>query len=1088
MMFSESDIRRETYPSAFRRGRELYNQGAVGDLAYESYMAAGFSQIEIQAKVKGTKEPYYHTEVVIDEEFEEVGSSRCECEAFYSYEGLCKHCVAVLFAYINHRKSLGVRRDKNGKPLELKTSSTLKTMLHQYSMQADATFLLPEDIYGKVELEPYFRINYGIATVEFKIGVEQKYVLKNITGFLDALKNNEKVRYGKKLEFYHHIEAFTEPSKRLIQFLKQQEADRKRQSRSHVYYVYTGSYERSMELDGVGIDRFLEAMGTEPFSAEIGFMPKEQFFVSEEEKVPKLGIRKGEAGIFLLLEDLQVIHGEKRLYFYEDNRIYRSKPGLRGRIYEFFEFLNRQPGGECYIAEEELSLFCRDLLPLVKENFYVLADNFDESLYVPPKPQFELYLDKQDQNTVGAKLLAVYGEEKYNVLEKADPGQLRDSAEELRMKNLTASYFNDYAREQTVFVLRKNEEMLYRLLTEGLKRLAEYMTIYTSSDFRSMKVMAPPAVSVAVSLKSGLLELEIHSPELSREELAYLLSKYDKKKKYVRLKNGSFLEIGDRALEALAEVSSDLNLTEGKLKKGKIIAPKYRALYLDETLQGSRLLSVEKNREFQGIVQNMKTIEESHFEVPASLKGVLRSYQTEGFLWLKTLRENGFGGILADDMGLGKTLQVISLLVSEREDVLAGKKEPKPALIVSPASLVYNWQKEMKRFAPELEAVMVAGTAAERRAILESGGDHQIFITSYDLLKRDVEWYRDKVFAIQVIDEAQYIKNPSTQAAKAVKEITAAFKLALTGTPIENRLSELWSIFDYLMPDFLYSYRHFREEMELPIITNQDADKMERLRRMIRPFVLRRLKGDVLKDLPEKLEESVFAKLSGEQMKLYDAHVQRMKMFLESQSDREFQEQKIQILAELTKLRQICCDPALLFEEYAGDSAKTDMCLELIRDAVGGGHKVLLFSQFTSMLDRLGERLKKEGIAYYMLTGAVGKEKRMQMVERFATDEVPVFCISLKAGGTGLNLTAADIVIHYDPWWNAAVQNQATDRAHRIGQKNVVTVYKLVAEGTVEEKIMELQERKKQLAEQILEGEGMGRASFTREEILELLR
>ena len=289
------------------------------------------------------------------------------------------------------------------------------------------------------------------------------------------------------------------------------------------------------------------------------------------------------------------------------------------------------------------------------------------------------------------------------------------------------------------------------------------------------------------------------------------------------------------------------------------------------------------------------------------------------------------------------------------------------------------------------------------------------------------------------------------------------------------------------MPGFLYTYQRFREEIEIPISVNGDENKMERLQRMIRPFILRRLKGEVLSDLPEKLEENVYAKLEGEQLALYDAHVQQMKQMLDGKSDKEFRSEKIQILAELTKLRQICCDPSLLFEGYRGESAKSDMCMELILNAVNGGHKVLLFSQFTSMLDRLAERLSKEGISYYMLTGSVGKEKRMQMVESFNEDDVSVFCISLKAGGTGLNLTAADIVIHYDPWWNVAVQNQATDRAHRIGQKNVVTVYRLVSEGTIEEKIIAIQERKKMLAEQVLEGEGMDSATFTKEELMELL-
>ena len=664
---------------------------------------------------------------------------------------------------------------------------------------------------------------------------------------------------------------------------------------------------------------------------------------------------------------------------------------------------------------------------------------------------------------------------------------MRDLGEEMRVRTLVEPYFNEYGLGQTIFILSHNEDMLYQLISSGLQRLSEYMSIYTTEDFRGMKVVSSPSVSVGVALKSDLLELQIHSDEMSREELAYLLTRYDRKKKYVRLKNGDFLDVREDGLGLLAEISEDLRLTESGLKKGHVNVPKYRAMYLDAALKSNQELSVEKNREFKGMVRNMKTIEDSDYEVPDSLRSIMRGYQKSGFLWLKTLRENGFGGILADDMGLGKTLQVISLLLSEQESAKAGEREWHRSLIVCPASLVYNWQKEISRFAPQIKTTLVTGLATERQRIVRHTKEGEVLITSYDLLKRDVELYRDMVFAIQVIDEAQYIKNPGTQAAKGVKQITAGFKLALTGTPIENRLSELWSIFDYLMPGFLYTYQRFREEIEIPIVVNGDENRMQRLQRMIRPFILRRLKGEVLRDLPAKLEENVFAKLEGEQLALYDAHVQRMKESLEGKSEKEFRSEKIQILAELTRLRQICCDPGLLFEGYKGESAKAQMCMELIENAVGAGHKVLLFSQFTSMLERLAAGLKKAGIDYYMLTGSVGKEKRMQMVESFNEDDVPVFCISLKAGGTGLNLTAADIVIHYDPWWNVAVQNQATDRAHRIGQKHVVTVYKLVSEGTIEEKIIAIQERKKELAKQVLEGEGMDSVSFTKEEILELL-
>lgn len=1103
-MFSVSDIREEAYPATYRRGKDLYETGGVCDFSYDIYLENDLPMAEISAKVRGQQQDFYRVKAVIDEEFAEVSTCNCTCEAFYNYEGMCKHCVATLLMYTNRRQAqdiLKVKRgglgagadgeknekEKFGEVSSLKTPNAFKNLLNQYSIRAGVSYLIPEGIYGKVELEPHFKMDYSYATVEFKIGTEQKYVLKNISAFLRAIERNEKVKYGKKLDFYHNEDAFTENAWKLVTFLRQQELDKRRQTQYHAYYVYTGSYERTMELDEVGIDRFFAAIGNEPFYGELGYSDETICHVAEEERRPGLTIRAGASGVFLQLEELHTIRGNRYYYFYEENTIYRSPAGLKERTGEFFDYLERQAGGDCYLAAEELPMFCRDLLPLLRENFVVVSEGFDESLYVPKKPEFELYLDKQDNQVIGAKLMAVYGESKYNVLVKPGAGEVRELAEEVRIRSLVEPYFNEYGMGNTVFVLSHDEELLYRLLAGGLQRLSEHMTIYTSEEFRGMKVISSPAVSVGVALKSDLLELQIHSNEMSAEELAYLLTKYDRKKKYVRLKNGDFLDIQDDGIGLLAEVSEDLHLTESGLKKEYVNVPKYRAMYLDAALKNNHKLSVEKNKEFKGMVRNMKTIEDSDYEVPESLKNVMRSYQKNGFLWLKTLRENGFGGILADDMGLGKTLQVISLLLSEQQSYEMGERERRRSLIVCPASLVYNWQKEMERFAPDFHTVIVTGLANERREIIRGSKEGDILITSYDLLKRDTENYQDIVFAIQVIDEAQYIKNPGTQAAKGVKKITAAFKLALTGTPIENRLSELWSIFDYLMPGFLYTYQRFREEIELPIVANGDENKMQRLQRMIRPFVLRRLKSEVLQDLPEKLEENVYARMEGEQQALYDAHVQRMKQMLDGKSESEFRSEKLQILSELTRLRQICCDPALLFEDYRGESAKTEMCMELILNAVNGGHKVLLFSQFTSMLDRLAERLTKEGIRYYMLTGSVPKEKRIQMVESFNEDDVPVFCISLKAGGTGLNLTAADIVIHYDPWWNVAVQNQATDRAHRIGQKHVVTVYRLVSEGTIEEKIMAIQERKALLAEQVLEGEGMDSGSITREELLELL-
>ncbi len=514
--------------------------------------------------------------------------------------------------------------------------------------------------------------------------------------------------------------------------------------------------------------------------------------------------------------------------------------------------------------------------------------------------------------------------------------------------------------------------------------------------------------------------------------------------------------------------------------EGKVQIPRYRTLYLDKLLEEKEGLYTNRDNLFRSMVKNFKTITDADYEIPSSLKRIMRGYQKTGYRWLKTLESCQFGGILADDMGLGKTLQAISFLLS-------AKKKGVTSLIVAPSSLVFNWGEEFERFAPQMKVQLIAGDQQERQKKIESCAEYDVSITSYDLLKRDISYYKGKAFQYEIIDEAQYIKNHTTAAAKAVKVIDSQMRIAMTGTPIENRLSELWSIFDFLMPGFLYNYETFKKEIETPVVKNGDEGVMTRLQKMVAPFIMRRLKMDVLKDLPDKLEEVRYVKFDKEQQTVYDAQVVHMQELLAAQDNETFNKNKLKVLAELTRLRQICCDPSLCFENYQGESGKLDSCMELVKSAIDGGHKMLLFSQFTSMLDLIKKRLEQEKIAYYVITGDVTKEKRLQLVKEFNKDTVPVFLISLKAGGVGLNLTGADVVIHYDPWWNIAAQNQATDRAHRIGQTKKVTVYKLIARHTIEEKILKLQETKRDLAEQVMNGELGQLGSMSKEELLALL-
>lgn len=963
------------------------------------------------------------------------------------------------------------------------SSYGLSRLLRQYKEKEHLAFHQAE-LMGTIDIVPLMSVSYGQPRVEFKIGGKRKYVLKNIMTFANAMRRGDLVSYGKALEFYHMPEVFTKRGRTLAEFLVMTAADRNRNRHAINYY---GQENRYVQIHSGNMDEFFQAVGTEEFQVETNYSSWQSYRVSDEWYQPVLTVRGQEDGAVLEQEEMFCTFGNQYGYLWKESVIYRMSMEQIREIRPFWEYMSEYKCRECFVAQGELPGFCRDLLPVLERHYRIRRYEFQEKKYLPPEPEYEFYLDAPDKQTVTCEIYVRYEEQKYNIFDKPRIIENRDELAELKQRERVRIWFQNMDFQRKQMVLLGDDEKLYALLTEGMEELARIGTVFVSDALKSIQVNPSPSVSVGVSLKGELLELTLESEDMPLSELLEILSSYQRKRKFFRLKSGDFLSMEEDGLAVLSRIQEGIMVPASQWSQGSITLPKYRALYLDGELKDQNRFHAAKDRTFRALVRNMKTVEDNDFEVPKSLEKVLREYQKQGFLWLKTLHVNGFGGILADDMGLGKTLQVIAFLLSEQECRKNSQESEKFALIVCPASLVYNWKSEIGKFAPGMHAVTVTGTAPERKEIIDSAGKLDILITSYDLLRRDEEFYEGYSFTHEIIDEAQYIKNHNTRAAKAVKNIRAGFKAALTGTPIENRLSELWSIFDYLMPGFLYTYSRFRDEIEIPAVTEQDDEKRGHLRKMIRPFVLRRLKKDVLKDLPAKLEEAVFARMEEEQEKLYTAHVQRIKLMLDGQTEEEFASGKIQMLAELTRLRQLCCDPSMVYQNYQGESAKLLMCMDLIKNAIDGGHRILLFSQFTSMLAILQERMQKEGIPFLTLTGATPKERRAELVDSFQRGEASVFCISLKAGGTGLNLTAADIVIHYDPWWNVAVQNQATDRAHRIGQKNPVTVYKLIAKSTIEEKILRLQEKKSELAEQLLGHEGFEGVKFTKEEMLKLL-
>lgn len=694
-------------------------------------------------------------------------------------------------------------------------------------------------------------------------------------------------------------------------------------------------------------------------------------------------------------------------------------------------------------------------------------------------------------------------------------------------RKAAAAKRSDAARKRSgvAYIDRDDTKQLVRLFDEGLAILHDVGDVFTTPAFDRMLAPKPPTVKVGLSVKGNLVEISPIADEVPADEVGSLLASYRRRQRFHQLKDGTLVKLDGAHLNTLDTVARELDLDENQLNAGLIELPGGQAFLLDGELpdDGS---DVVKDASFSDYIDDLKTIDPNAYTVPDGLKLILRPYQVEGFRWLNTLYDKGFGGILADEMGLGKSVQLIALLLSRYQNPCVSAACPlQPSLIVCPASLVYNWANEFAKFAPSFNAVVVAGSKAERRSALVHAfavDEPTVLITSYDLLRRDADDYRaeNRRFDIMTLDEAQYIKNHTTKIAKAVKSVDADHRFALTGTPIENRLSELWSIFDFLMPGLLGSYKRFHERYELPIANARAADDStqeglaaakvnresarvaHRLQSLIGVFIKRRLKSQVLTDLPDKLETTLTVQLEGEQRKLYAAHEQRLRMQLEHSEHADFNTSKMQILAELTKLRQICCDPRLLYANAKDQSAKLAAIGELLETCVSEGKKALIFSQFTSFLELIGERLETLGLRYYTINGSTPKKRRLELVDKFNADDTPAFLISLKAGNTGLNLIGASVVIHADPWWNAAAQNQATDRAHRIGQTQDVNVVQVVAKDTIEERILELQHTKSELARQFtdasLEADETGAfnvggqqiasiASLTKDDLLGLL-
>lgn len=950
---------------------------------------------------------------------------------------------------------------------------------------------------GDVAIEVTLHLEPESEKIELRIGKKQMYVVKNIEELIENIRRQNFVKYGKNLEFVHTQSAFTKDALGVVSLLLDAPVS---SFQKNGYYYQSSSEKRYLELDARMLEEMLRLFTGKSLLVK-SCISYERTVTPVKREDPYLPVYISQINngkeAEILFPEILLLEGIQGFSVWWDNCIYICSENFCREMKEIVKLMAvnklRSERGQhhyystlktvapLYLCEKDYTSFCATLLPILEKYMEVQVEGIDFSRYQLEEGTFEIYLDITKNQEVICKAKAVYGEKQHNLIQTASVEETyRDVRTEYELRTLLEQYFPEKTADREQYLLRNDDDRLAALVENGVEELKNLAEVFISEAFKQIKLAASVTVTTGLSIKGNLLNVTWDIAGMSKDELYEILSAYRRKRKYYRLRNGELLNLADSGISVFADMQEDLHLSKSQLKAGMAEVPLYRSLYLDALMRDNAdKIKVSRDEMFENLIRNFDVLKTKEYVLPETVQAELRGYQMKGYQWACSLAQMGFGGILADDMGLGKTLQMIAYLCSAR-----GMTH----LVVCPASLVYNWEAEFQKFAPDMRVCSVAGNAEERKNLLDDWQYYDVLITSYDLLKRDIDYYTGKQFGCEIIDEAQYIKNPATQAAKAVKAIESRNRFALTGTPIENRLSELWSIFEYLMPGYLYSYKYFKETFEQNIVqgTDEEQKALERLHGMIAPFLLRRLKKDVLKDLPDKIEKVVYTKFDKEQEKLYKAAEKNIIMNLKKSSGKEVQENKLQILAELTRLRQLCCDPALLYEDYKAGSAKLDTCMEVLESALEGGHRILLFSQFTTMLDVLARKFKEKKISFFMLTGSTSKAKRRDLVEQFQNGKADVFLISLKAGGTGLNLTAADMVIHYDPWWNVAAQNQATDRTHRIGQENNVTVIKLIARDTIEERILKLQEMKQDLADKVISAEGVSLSALTKEDLLEL--
>lgn len=1036
-----------------------------------------------EGRVQGNES--FYVNVVIDPNGQM--EANCSCPTLGSYEKHCQHIAAVLLAVYEFQQDGWGQVEPNPHPnptrdllltdrmLELFSESEVRPRSFRHLQETRET-LNAVFICSPV---PFADRKYMFG-IEMKVGFKRLYTVKNIRDFLDRIQAREVFPFTKHFQYDPKLHCFQKEDDAVIDKLMEiYELEKMVREGANVEVAQGPLGERMLVVPSLSWQSLHPLLAQAPkVQVEQGGKVWDRFQVVEEplpllfsfDQLDNIGFQLRVQG----LEQLTVMEAYGLVIW--DGKLVKLPSDLGNRLSQLQAMLQSSDSdhGHVPIPFERIEPFMEKVIPGLRKlgTIHITPAVSQRMVQTPLKAK--LYLDRVKDRLL-AGLEFQYGDLLINPLEeKVSKGRhsrilVRDGENEQRILELLDR--SAFTKTESGYIMH-DEEGEYDFLYHLVPQLEKWVTVYatTAVKIRLVPDHVTPKVTVDVADRPEWLEFRFDMQGIASADIQLLLRSLEEKRKYYRMPNGALLPLESEAFEEIRSLMGVMGVRKGEIQGMKVRLPIFSGVPLvDGQTQGK---AVRLGKSFRQLLEHLRHPDHRDFPVPQQLEHILREYQKYGFQWMKTLAHYRFGGILADDMGLGKTLQSIAFILSELLDIRAKKC---PVLIVTPASLVYNWQNEMKKFAPEVRSVVVDGTETERRRLVKEGSRMDVVITSYPLLRRDIELYRMTPFHTLILDEAQVFKNHYTQTTKVVKEISALYRFALTGTPIENRLEELWSIMDVVFPTLFEGRKAFNELSR------------EKVAKRVRPFILRRLKRDVLQELPEKLESLQASELLVEQKKLYVAYLAQLQQETVKHLAKDFQQNRIKILAGLTRLRQLCCHPALFVEGYTGGSAKFEQLLEILAECQSAGKRVLVFSQFTEMLGLIRKELVNLDIPYFYLDGKTPAADRIERCNRFNLGERDVFLISLKAGGTGLNLTGADTVILYDLWWNPAVEQQAADRAHRIGQKNVVQVIRLVSQGTVEEKMYELQQKKMNLIEEVIHEGGQELSALSEQDIREIL-